>query len=416
MANDIQSSKGRETLPTRSIISCNFRIDFLILLCKIKAMYQRLLKPSHKHSYFLFGPRGTGKTLWVKTNYPNSIYLDLLEASLFNDLLAYPDHLENYIPTGFRDFIIIDEIQRIPPLLNEIHRLMEKHDYRFLMTGSSARSLRKFGANLLGGRATLQRMHPLAALEIGTHFRLEKALHYGLMPAIWDKIEDPTRYLQGYVEVYLHQEIAQEGLLRQLGDFARFLKIATFSQGQPLNIANVSREVSLSRERVQGYFQILEDLLISCMITPFTKRATRRLVMHPKFYLFDAGLYRTLRPQGPLDTPEESDGATLETLLLQNLQAVIDSLHLQYQIHFWRSATGLEVDFILYGNHGFHAIEVKRSSTISKNDLKALLAFQEDYPEAKLWFLYGGQHIQYFDKIQAIPFNQFMMQLDQLIA
>lgn len=349
----------------------------------------------------------------MKNNYPNSIYLDLLESALFNELLANPEHLERYIPKGYSNYVIIDEIQRIPALLNEIHRLMETHRYRFLLTGSSARSLKKFGANLLGGRAAMQRMHPLTAIELDSNFDLQKALHFGLMPAIWDQMDDPHRYLQGYIEVYLHQEIAQEGLLRQLGDFARFLKVATFSQGQPLNIANVCREVSLPRDRVQGYFQILEDLLISSTVYPFTKRGTRRLVMHPKFYLFDAGLYRTLRPRGPLDTMEDIDGATLETIMLQNLQAVIDSLHLNYEIHFWRSASGLEIDFVQYGERGFHAIEVKRSTTISKSDLKALLAFKADYPEAKLWYVYGGDRLQYFDEIQAVPFSQFLMQLDK---
>lgn len=261
----------------------------------------------------------------------------------------------------------------------------------------------------------MERMHPLTAIELGDKFDLQKALTNGLMPAVWDHIEDPLQYLEGYIDVYLHQEVSQEGLLRQLGDFARFLKVASLSQGQPLNMTNVSREVFLSRDRVQGYFQILEDLLVSAMIPPFTKRATRRLVMHPKFYYFDAGLYRTIRPKGPLDIPEEMDGATLETLLLQNLQAVIDSLHLKYDIYFWRSSSGLEVDFILYGERGFHAIEIKRSSVISPKDLKPLQAFQEDYPEAKLWFLYGGDSNQYFDSIQATPFEKFLMQLTKIL-
>lgn len=378
-------------------------------------LYKRLFSPPSNQSYFLFGPRGTGKTLWVKTHYPTSIYIDLLKSALFNELLASPGNLENYIPKDYKGWVVIDEIQKIPALLDEIHRLMEEKQCRFLLTGSSARSLRKFGANLLGGRACMERMHPLTAIEIGAEFDLQKALTSGLMPAVWDQIEDPLQYLEGYIDVYLHQEVAQEGLLRQLGDFARFLKVASFSQGQPLNITNVAREVFLSRERVEGYFQILEDLLVSTMIPPFTKRAVRRLVMHPKFYYFDAGLYRTIRPRGPLDTPEEMDGATLETLLLQNLQAVIDSLHLKYDIYFWRSASGLEIDFILYGERGFHAIEIKRSQAISKKDLRSLRTFQEDYPEAKLWFLYGGESTQYFESIQAVPFEKFLMGLSQIL-
>lgn len=378
-------------------------------------MYPRLLKSDARQSFFLFGPRGTGKTLWVKANYPDSVYLDLLESALFNELLAQPHYLERYIPHQYQGWVVIDEIQRIPALLNEIHRLIETRHLNFLLTGSSARSLKRFGANLLGGRAFMQRMHPLTAVEIGNDFDLRKALDFGLLPAIWGQNIDPTQYLQGYVEIYLHQEIAQEGLLRQLGDFARFLKVATFSQGQPLNIANVCRDVSLSRERVQGYFQILEDLLISTTLQPFTKRAARRLVMHPKFFLFDAGLYRSIRPKGPLDIPEELDGATLKTLLLQNLQAIIDALHLKYEIYYWRSASGLEVDFILYGEAGLHAIEVKRTAAISRSDMKSLQAFHTDYPEAKLWFLYGGERTQYFDTITAVPFLQFLKELTKTL-
>lgn len=376
-------------------------------------MYKRLFNPSTNRSFFLFGPRGTGKTLWVKSHYPDCVYLDLLKSALFNELLAHPGHLENYIPKDYDNWIIIDEIQKIPALLDEVHRLIEEKRIHFILTGSSARSLKKLGTNLLGGRASLERMHPLTAVEIGAKFDLQKALTGGLMPAVWDQMQDPLQYLEGYVDIYLYQEVAQEGLLRQLGDFARFLKVASFSQGQPLNIANVSREVFLSREKVVGYFQILEDLLVCSMIPPFTKRASRRLVTHPKFYYFDAGLYRTIRPRGPLDTPEEIDGATIETLLLQNLQAVIDALHLKYDIYFWRSSSGLEVDFVLYGDRGFHAIEIKRSSTISKKDLRPLQTFQEDYPEAKLWFLYGGEHSQYFDSIEAVPFVKFLMELTQ---
>lgn len=378
-------------------------------------MYKRLLKPPNKQSFFLFGPRGTGKTLWVKAHYTNSIYLDLLHSPIYNALLASPESLENYIPKNYQGWVIIDEIQRIPALLNEVHRLIESKQILFLLTGSSARSLKRFGANLLGGRASTQRMHPLTAIELGKDFTIQKALHFGCLPALWDQEIDPITYLEGYVEVYLHQEIAQEGFLRQLGDFARFLKVASLSQGSPLNLANVCREVMLSREKVQGFFQILEDLLVSHMIHPFTKRAARRVVMHPKFYFFDVGLYRLIRPRGPLDSGEELDGASLETLLLQNLIAVIDSLQLKYDVHFWRSVSGLEVDFVLYGERGFHAIEIKRSKTISRNDMKALNAFHNDYPEAKLWFLYGGENKQYFDSIQVLPFVEFLTQLDQIL-
>lgn len=379
-------------------------------------MFNRLLVPPQStQSYFLFGPRGTGKTHWVKSFYPKSLYLDLLESALYMELLAQPERLEKLIPSSFDDWIIIDEIQRVPQLLNEIHRLIENRGYRFILTGSSARSLRRQGANFLGGRARMERMHPLTAVELGTSFDLEKAVQFGLMPVIWHR-EEPLLYLEGYIEVYLQQEMAQEGIVRQLGDFARFLKIATLSQGQPINLTNIAREVALPRDRVSGYFQIVEDLLIAVHIPPFTRKAQRRLILHPKFYFFDAGLYRTLRPKGPLDSAAEIDGPVLETLLLQNLRAINDSLHFDYEIYFWRTASGLEVDFILYGPHGLHAIEVKRSRSIAKKDLSALHAFKEEYPEATCWLAYGGEHRQYIDGITAVPFEEFLMTLPIIIG
>lgn len=380
-------------------------------------MFKRMLFPSEsQQSYFLFGPRGTGKTVWVKAFYKNALYLDLLESGLYTNLLARPSLLEELIPPNFSDWVVVDEIQRVPELLNEIHRLIETKRFRFILTGSSARSLRQQGANLLGGRARMERMHPLTAIELGTSFDLTHALQSGLMPVVWNQKEDPRLYLEGYIGVYLQQEVAQEGIVRQLGDFARFLKIASLSQGQPINLANISREVALPRDRVAGYFQIVEDLLIAIQIPPFTRRAQRRLVMHPKFYFFDAGLFRAIRPLGPLDSDAEIDGAGLETLLLQNIRAVNDNLHLHYDIHFWRTSTGLEIDFILYGPKGLHAIEVKRSRTVSKNDLTALETFKEEYPEATCWMAFGGEHRQYFNSITAVPFKEFLLSLNEILG
>lgn len=351
--------------------------------------------------------------MWVKTFYPNALYLDLLQSGLYTDLLARPEQLEQLIPPAFNDWIVIDEIQRIPQLLNEVHRLIEEKNKRFILTGSSARSLRRQGANLLGGRARMEKMHPLTAVELGSSFDLTKAVQYGFMPIIWNRADDPKQYLDGYIEVYLQQEVAQEGIVRQLGDFARFLKIASLSQGQPINIANISREVALPRDRIAGYFQIVEDLLIAIQIPPFMRRTTRRLVMHPKFYFFDAGLYRALRPKGPLDVPAEVDGPVLETIILQNILAINDALHLEYEIHFWRTSNGLEVDFILYGPSGLHAIEIKRSRSLAKRDLMGLKAFQKEYPEAVCWIVYGGDQKQYLEGINAIPFAEFLASLSE---
>ena len=224
-------------------------------------MYSRLLKPPENKSFFLFGSRGTGKTTWVRSKFPSAVYLDLLEAELFNDLIANPQRLENFIPKNFRDWIIIDEIQKIPELLNEVHRLIEKYRYKFVLTGSSARKLRRRGQNLLAGRALTYFMHPLTTIELGKDFNLDHSLAYGQLPCAYIE-SNPKGYLESYVKTYLQEEVQQEGLTRSLGAFYRFLETASFSQGSVLNISEVSRECAVERKVVENYFTILEDLLM----------------------------------------------------------------------------------------------------------------------------------------------------------
>jgi predicted AAA+ superfamily ATPase len=344
-------------------------------------MYSRLIKPPANKSFFLFGPRGTGKTTWVKSAFPQSIYLDLLEAEIFNDLLANPQRLENFIPTNFNDWIVVDEIQRVPELLNEIHRLIEKYKYKFILTGSSPRKLRQKGHNLLGGRALTYSLHPLSIVELKKDFNLDHSLQYGQLPCVYTE-SDPKAYLESYVRTYLEEEVRQEGLTRNLSAFSRFLEAASFSQGSVLNISSVARDCGVERKVVENYFNILEDLLIAYRIPVFAKRAKRRLVVHPKFYFFDVGVYRTLRPMGPLDMPEHVEGISVETLFLQELKTINDTSNLGYTISYWRTSNKMEVDFVLYGNIGIHAFEIKRTGRVSKSMLGGLTAFLRDYPLA----------------------------------
>src|SRR3990167_3030677 len=205
-------------------------------------MYSRLIEPPVDKSFFLFGPRGTGKTTWVKSKFPKAIYLDLLEAELFNDLLASPQRLENLIPENFDDWVIIDEVQRVPELLNEIHRLIEKNKYKFILTGSSARKIRRKGVNLLAGRALSYHLYPLTVQELGKDFDFSRSLTYGQLPCSYTE-ENPKAYLESYVKTYLEEEIRYEGLTRNLGAFSRFLESASFSQGSVLNISSVDRKI-----------------------------------------------------------------------------------------------------------------------------------------------------------------------------
>ncbi len=253
--------------------------------------------------------------------------------------------MERLIPPGYDRWIVTDEIQRVPMLLNEVHRLIEKDKYKFILTGSSTRSLRKKGINLPAGRALTYYMYPLTSVELGPDFRLEASLETGHLPAIFSEL-DPKEYLKSYVETYLRREVLQEGLTRNLGGFARFLETASFSQGSMLNIMEVSREVGIERKTVENYFTILEDLLLAVRMPVFTKRARRRMAVHSKFYYFDAGVYKALSPCGPLDSPEEIAGAALETLCYQKLRAINEYYSFDYNLYCWRTGTGLEVDFV----------------------------------------------------------------------
>lgn len=377
-------------------------------------MYSRLIKPPENKSFFLFGPRGTGKTTWVKTAFPKALYLDLLEAELFNDLLANPQRLENFIPKNFADWVIIDEIQRVPDLLNEVHRLIEKDRFKFVLTGSNARKLKRKGPNLLAGRALTYFLHPLTVSELAGDFDLAHSLNYGQLPSVYQE-ENPKKYLESYVKTYLQEEIQQEGLTRNLAAFSRFLETASFSQGSVLNVSGVAREAMIERKVVENYFSILEDLLIGCRLPVFTKKAKRRVISHPKFYFFDVGVYRTLRPMGPLDMPEEVEGVAFESLFFQELMAVNDYFDLGYKLFYYRTVTGHEVDFVVYGKRGIKAFEVKRTAKPSSSMFKGLKAFLADYPSAQGYLIYGGKREMREGKIGVIPMKEALKNLPAIL-
>ncbi|MBI4238397.1 MAG: ATP-binding protein [Deltaproteobacteria bacterium] len=372
-------------------------------------MYSRLLTPPKK-SFFLFGPRGTGKSSWVRAQFPHALYIDLLESELYADLLAHPSRLEQLIPTGFQYAVIIDEVQRIPELLNEVHRLIERDRRQFVLTGSSARKLRRKGVNLLAGRALTFLCYPLTVQELGADFELAHSVRHGHLPCAYTE-EDPTRYLESYIRTYLREEVQQEGLTRNLAAFSRFLEAASFSQASVLNISAVANDCHVERKVVEQYFGIVEDLLMAVRLPAFTKRAKRRLVAHPKFFFFDVGVYRTLRPKGPLDRPEEIEGVAYETLIFQELRALNDSYHYGYDLYYWRTSQGTEVDFICYGPRGIKALEVKRAAKIRPADLTGLRAFLKDYPMASACCVYGGNRKMREGGIDIIPIQEFLRQI-----
>jgi uncharacterized protein len=366
-------------------------------------------------SFFLFGPRGTGKTQWLKTRLPNALYFDLLKAKWRNLFSASPGELETLIPAGFDDWIILDEVQKAPSILDEVHRLIETHHYKFILTGSSARRLKQKGVNLLAGRARTYHMHPLIATELKDALDVKKYLLVGGLPEAYLS-EDSDEFLQSYISTYLHEEVAQESLVRNLENFARFLQSASLAQGSVLNMSAIARDCAAKQKTVVSYFSILNDLLMSFHLPAFTRRAKRRLVQHPKFYLFDVGIYRALRPRGPLDSPEEIDGAALETLFLQHLRAINDYYSLGYQLSYWRTSDGKEVDFILYGERGFFAFEIKRAAKIHQSDLRGLKAFRTDHPEAKCYVIFGGNEEEHRSGITLLPLTHCLPRLLDILS
>lgn len=363
-------------------------------------------------SCFIFGPRGTGKSTWLASHLPDAHLINLLDDRAYRTYQAQPEHLLGVVRAQKeKKVFILDEIQRVPKLLNSIHLLIEEDKQRqFIMTGSSARKLKHGGVNLLAGRALVTHMHPFMASELGKDFSLDQALKTGMIPLIVDA-KEPEKSLEAYLALYIKEEVQMEGLVRGIGGFARFLEMISFSHGSVLNISNLAREAQLTRKMVDNYVSILEDLLIAYRVPVFGKRAKRKSSVHPKFYFFDAGLFVHLRPSRILDKGAEIYGAAVEGLIAQHLRAWCDYSGEQTELYFSRTSSGAEVDFILYGKDHFYALEVKAGTTIHKSDLRHLRAFQQDYPECICLGLYRGDERIEINGILCLPIEDFLRQL-----
>lgn len=376
----------------------------------MKYIPRKIIPP--KGSYFLFGPRGTGKSTWLLHHYPEAIRIDLLLGEEERKFSAYPERIREVVAAaGPNAVIILDEIQRVPRLLPEIHALIEdKRNVQFIMTGSSARKLRRSVSDLLGGRALIRYMGPFLAAELGSAFSVEKALKIGLIPLIWEST-NPEERLRNYLHLYLREEVQAEGLVRQIGDFSRFLEVASFSYGAVWTSTDISRESSVKRATIDNYLQILEDLFLAFTLPVFSRRAKRRLIAHHKFYFFDVGIYRALRPRGILDSSQEIEGVALEGLVAQHLRSWVFAQAEPHTLSFWRTQTKLEVDFIIYGPRGFWAIEVKRSVNLGPDDIRGLLAFKEEYPEAQCLIVTPTKLKENYRGFPVIPIEEFLLNL-----
>ena len=324
-------------------------------------------------SAFLWGPRKTGKTYWINRSFADSVIIDLLKTDVFADYASRPSLLrEQY--QEHRGLVVIDEIQMVPDLLNEIHWLIENTDVSFLMTGSSARKLRRRHANLLGGRAWRYTMAPLTHAET-EGFDLEQVVVSGLLPPHFLS-SDPVQDLRSYVADYLKEEIAAEAVIQNIPAFAEFLRVAALTSGELLNYTNVGRETGVSAKVVRNYFQILEDTLLGFRITPWRKVRNRRLIETEKFYLFDVGVTNYLARRAPrIGTPEF--GHSFEHYILMELKAYQAYRNPELDIRYWRTSTGFEVDFVLDDMNV--AIEVKASQRVHSTHTRGLRALLEEH-------------------------------------
>ncbi len=324
-----------------------------------------------KRSHFLLGPRQTGKTTLIRRRLPTVRVYDLLDTSVYLALSQHPDRIAQELGPDDR-VVVIDEIQRLPDLLNEVHRLIESRGIRFLLTGSSARKLRRGAINLLGGRARIHYLHPLTSQELGDRFDLPRAVERGLLPSIYFS-DDPRADLAAYAGLYLQQEVMAEGATRNVPAFSRFLKVAAHCNGTIVNFTNVASDAQVARTTVYEYFEILKDTLVLHELPAWRKTSKRKPLASSKYYFFDVGVVgclqgRTFRPR----TPEF--GEAFETFLMHELVSYRDYVSGE-PLSFWRSTSGFEADFIL-GDHT--AVEVKAKETVSPQDIKSLRVLAEE--------------------------------------
>lgn len=361
-----------------------------------------------KESCFLWGARQTGKSTLLKAAFPNSPYYDLLLSEEFVRLNRHPEVLrEELLAKSFKGPVIIDEVQKIPQLLDEIQWLIVNKNISFILCGSSARKLKRGGGNLLGGRALKYELYPFTSKEI-IDFDLLRALNHGLLPRHY-LAENPKKMCQAYVDDYLTEEISAEALTRNLQAFSRFLEIAAFSNGEIVNYTNIAAETGVSSVTVKEYFSILRDTLIAYFVPSYKKRPKRRVVNAPKFYFFDVGIANFLLKREGIVPQSENFGRALEHFVLQELIAHSHYSGKDYKISYWRSTSGFEVDFIL-GDHKI-AIEVKGSLEVQKRHLRGLQAFNEEYHPKRSIVVSLDKNPRLVSKIEIIPIHDFLKEL-----
>lgn len=376
---------------------------------------RRLLLP--ERSFFLFGPRGTGKTTWLRDLLPDAHWVDLLADRELVRLLREPGLLTREVEAlPARSWVVVDEVQKLPALLNEVQDLLVRRGprIRFALTGSSARKLRRSDVNLLAGRAINRRFFPLTASELGRDFDLERALRFGTLPAVWaDARSDADRIdiLEAYAENYLTQEIRQEALVKSLDSFSRFLEVAAQMNAQVTNVSGIARDAGVARPTVQGYFEILIDTLVGVWLPAWRPRAKVKEVGHPKFYFFDTGAVRALARglREPIAAVER--GVLLETYLLHELRAWIDASGCGGELSYWRTPSGSEVDFVWSRGGRSVGIEVKAAERWRREDGAALRELLAAGRLRRAFGVYRGRTALRDGEVSVLPVGTFLERL-----
>ena len=381
---------------------------------------ERLLKPP-KRSFFLFGARGTGKSTWLRSTFPDALMLDLLDTSLQLELMADPHRLEALVgnrPAGA--WVVLDEVQKVPALLDEVHRLMESRRWRFALCGSSARKLRRGSADMLAGRAVTLIMEPFCSIEMGKRFDREVALEWGMLPLVQVDPSNAADILSAYAGTYLKEEVQAEGIVRRLPPFARFLTVAGQVNAQTLNAQNVARDAAIPRSSVDGYFSVLTDTLLAHFLPSYRPGLKVRERAHPKFFWVDAGIARAAAGllRDPLDRVWK--GASLETLIYHELRVYNAVAAKHRSLAYYRTAAGAEIDFIIetrkrQSGRPAHVVcvEVKLSMRWERRweramrDLQTLSGIRVD----KMIGVYTGERSYHFDGLDVWPVEVFLENL-----
>ncbi len=376
--------------------------------------YDRILKIDLPplQSAFLWGPRKTGKSTYLKKRFPNSLIFDFLQTDLFLNFSKIPSLLREQLlakpPDALKHPVILDEVQKIPQILDEVHWLIENKGLRFILCGSSARKLKRGKANLLGGRAWRYEMFPLATTELKS-LNLLRALNHGLIPIHYIQ-DNYKKSLKAYSQDYLKEEVFDEGLTRNVPAFSRFFDAMGYSHGELTNYSNIARECGVDSKTVKEYYQILIDTLLGTRVEPFKKRQERQVITRAsKFFLFDVGIAGAITKRHLEEEKGELFGRALEHFIFMEINAHRSYKELDYEINFWRTKSGLEVDFVLGG--GEVAIEVKGTSRIEPRDLRSLKGFIEEYTPQKALMVCNEKEERLHHQIRITSWRKFLCDL-----